>query len=55
MFSNTKVNTEQVFNILWSEPIGANSTEITAYGEIAFAKIRRFLIIRSERGYSICM
>ncbi|KAH8745335.1 hypothetical protein F5882DRAFT_235302, partial [Hyaloscypha sp. PMI_1271] len=50
--------TEQVFKVLWSEPVGSGGTEITTdakYGEKAFHKIRRFLIVKNKKGHSLCI
>jgi uncharacterized C2H2 Zn-finger protein len=50
-----------VFKVLWSEPMGSGGTEITfentsaKYGERAFHKIRRFVIVQPKRGHSICI
>ncbi|PMD40892.1 hypothetical protein L207DRAFT_633837 [Hyaloscypha variabilis F] len=52
----------RVFKVLWSEPKGAGGTEITAqdaqpskYGEKAYHKIRRFLVVKNDKGHSICL
>jgi len=51
----------KVFKVLWSEPIGAGGTEITVentpakYGEKAFHKIRRFVVVQRNYGHSICI
>ncbi|PMD47651.1 hypothetical protein L207DRAFT_576419 [Hyaloscypha variabilis F] len=52
----------RVFKVLWSEPAGAGGTEITEqnvqntkFGEKAYHKVRRFIVMRSDRGHSICI
>ncbi len=52
----------RVFKILWSEPVGAtsdNATEITdierKYGEQSYVKIRRFVVVRTFSGHSLCL
>jgi uncharacterized C2H2 Zn-finger protein len=48
----------RVFKVLWSEPIGSGGTEITfeaKYGEKAFHKIRRFIIMKQRNGHSVCL
>ena len=51
----------RVFKVLWSEPMGSGGTEITfektsaKYGENAFHKIRRFVIVKQRNGHSICI
>jgi hypothetical protein len=50
----------RVFKVLWSEPVGSGGTEITTpayakYGEKAFHKIRRFVIVKPGHGHCICL
>jgi hypothetical protein len=50
----------RVFKVLWSEPVGSGGTEITPpvnskYGEKAFHKIRRFIVVKPGNGHSICL
>jgi hypothetical protein len=43
---------------LWSEPVGISGTEITVsavYGERAFHKVRRFIIIEPRVGHCLCI
>jgi hypothetical protein len=48
-----------VFKVLWSEPTGAGGTEITERGgggkNGAFQKHRRFVIVDTRKGHSICL
>jgi hypothetical protein len=47
----------EVFKVLWSEPTGSTGTEITVakFGEKAYHKVRRFVIIESRKGHCICI
>ncbi|KAE9363767.1 hypothetical protein N431DRAFT_118062 [Stipitochalara longipes BDJ] len=46
----------RVFKVLWSEPIGSGGTEITTtYSAKTFYKVRRFVIMRQDKGHSICI
>jgi hypothetical protein len=48
----------RVFKVLWSEPKGSGGTEINVpakYGQHAIHKIRRFIIVKSIRGHSVCI
>lgn len=56
----TAYSQSKVFKILWSEPSGSTGTEITKlnstkYGETSFSSIRRFVIIKTLEGHSICL
>jgi hypothetical protein len=51
-----------VFSVLWTEPAGEGSERgvslaisTTRYGENAFSKIRRFVVVRSAYGHSSCL
>ncbi|KAN0104755.1 hypothetical protein V8E51_010500 [Hyaloscypha variabilis] len=49
----------RVFKVLWSEPVGSGGTEITVenakYGEKSFHKVRRFIVVRKNKGHSTCI
>jgi hypothetical protein len=63
------LNMLQVFKIMWSEPLGQggkpksgrytveelpNETN-SKLGEKAYHSIRRFVVIKTERGHSLCL
>lgn len=52
----------KVFKTLWSEPAGGSVTRHSSkalsrvtYGEFAFSKIRRFVVVRESKHHSICL
>lgn len=49
----------RVFIVLWTEPVGAGGTGITVpamkWPTTAFHGVRRFMIVRSVEGHSMCM
>ncbi|PVH81049.1 hypothetical protein DL98DRAFT_398571, partial [Cadophora sp. DSE1049] len=51
----------RVFKVLWTEPFGNDSDDETGsvipsrYGEKAYTKIRRFVVVRAQKRYSLCI
>ncbi|PVH78963.1 hypothetical protein DL98DRAFT_421145, partial [Cadophora sp. DSE1049] len=45
----------QVFKIKWSEPDGNDGTQITVPTKNGYVKIRRFVIVKTFAGHSLCL
>ncbi|KAG4420845.1 hypothetical protein IFR04_006027 [Cadophora malorum] len=47
--------TAKVFKVMWSEPVGSGGTAITGAEQKGFQKVRRFVVIDTRNGHSICL
>ncbi|KAG4435146.1 hypothetical protein IFR05_009378 [Cadophora sp. M221] len=45
----------KVFKVLWSEPMGSGGTVITVVNQQGYQKVRRFVVIDTRKGHSICL